>query len=71
VVDESARTLADVIDRRLIAGTTARIHDDTLNDVGRIMAPLVGWSDDEVTAAVARESRRRAAIDTHWRTRRP
>jgi glycerol-3-phosphate dehydrogenase len=71
VVDESARTLADVIDRRLIAGTTARIDDDTLNDVGRIMAPLVDWSDDEVTAAVARESRRRAAIDTHWRTRRP
>ena len=71
VVDESARTLADVIDRRLIAGTTDRIHDDTLNDVGRIMAPLVGWSDDQVTAAVGRESRRRAAIDTHWRTRRP
>ena len=71
VVDESARTLADVIDRRLIAGTTARIDDDTLADVGRVMAPLLGWSADEVGAAVDRESRRRAAIDTHWRTRRP
>lgn len=71
VVDESARTLADVIDRRLIAGTTARISDETLADVGGVMAPLLGWTPEEVAAEVARESRRRMAIDTHWRTRRP
>ena len=71
VVDESARTLADVIDRRLIAGTTARISDETLADVGEVMAPLLGWTPEDVTAEVARESRRRLAIDTHWRTRRP
>ncbi len=71
VVDEAARTLADVIDRRLIAGTTARIGDDTLRDVARLMAPLRGWSADEAAVEVDRESRRRAAIDSHWRTRRP
>jgi glycerol-3-phosphate dehydrogenase len=71
VVDESARTLADVIDRRLIAGTTARIADETLTDIGRVMAPLLGWTPEEVDAHVDRERRRRAVIDAHWRTRRP
>lgn len=71
VVDESARTLADVIDRRLIAGTTARIDDDTLHDVARVMAPLLGWSTEQADEAVDRERRRRSVIDTHWRTRRP
>ncbi len=71
VVDEAARTLADVIDRRLIAGTTGRIDRTTLRDVAVIAAPLLGWSDETVEMHVDRESRRREAIDTHWRTRRP
>lgn len=71
VVDESGRTLADVIDRRLISGTTNRIGRETLADVGRVMAPLLGWSSEEVDAQVDRECRRRESIDTHWRTRRP
>ena len=71
VVDESARTLADVIDRRLIAGTTGRIDDQTLADVGRVMAPLLGWTSDELEANVDRERRHRLAIDAHWRIRRP
>jgi glycerol-3-phosphate dehydrogenase len=71
VVDEAARTLADVIDRRLISGTTARVAEPTLRAVARVAAPLLGWSEAVVESEVDRERRRREVIDTHWRTRRP
>ena len=71
VVDEAARTLGDVIDRRLIAGTTGRVDSRTLRSVAGVMAPILGWSDDMVESEVDRERRRREVIDTHWRTRRP
>ena len=71
VIDEAARTLADVIDRRLITGTTNRVDEVTLRAVARVVAPLLGWSDAMVDAEVDRERRRRESIDAHWRTRRP
>jgi glycerol-3-phosphate dehydrogenase len=71
VVDEGARTLADVIDRRLIAGTTGRVEERTLRAVARVAAPVLGWSDETIDAEVDRERRRREVIDAHWRTRRP
>lgn len=71
VVDEGARTLADVIDRRLIAGTTGRVEERTLRAVARVAAPVLGWSDEAIDAEVDRERRRREVIDAHWRTRRP
>ena len=71
VIDEAARTLADVIDRRLITGTTNRVDEVTLRAVARVVAPLLGWSDATVDAEVDRERRRRESIDAHWRTRRP
>lgn len=71
VVDEAARTLADVIDRRLITGTTNRVDEVTLRAVAEVVAPLLGWSDGTVETEVDRERRRRESIDAHWRTRRP
>ncbi|MDA2970649.1 MAG: glycerol-3-phosphate dehydrogenase/oxidase [Actinomycetota bacterium] len=71
VVDEAARTLADVIDRRLITGTTNRVDEVTLRAVADVVAPLLGWSDGTVEMEVDRERRRRESIDAHWRTRRP
>lgn len=71
VVDEGARTLADVIDRRLIAGTKGRVEERTLRAVARVAAPVLGWSDETIDAEVDRERRRREVIDAHWRTRRP
>jgi len=65
VRDEWARTLADIVDRRLVIGTLGPMSDDELVRVAAIAAPLLGWADGG-TAQAAAESERRAARRKIW-----
>ncbi len=63
VTDEDARTLADIVDRRLVLGTLGRVTIDDLQRVAAVAAPLLGWAGDGAPAAAAefeRRERRRA-----------
>lgn len=67
VADEQARTLADIVDRRLVLGTLGRVERGELERVARLAAPLLGWPEGGRGVAVAefeRRERRRAA----WRS---
>jgi glycerol-3-phosphate dehydrogenase len=68
VTNESALTLSDVIDRRLVVGTTGQVSRTTLENVARIAAPLWGWDDRRTLDEVRREHDRRIVAATHWRT---
>ena len=68
VTHESALTLSDVIDRRLVVGTTGQVSRTTLENVARIAAPLWGWDDRRIVDEVRREHDRRTVTTTHWRT---
>ena len=68
VTHESAFTLSDVIDRRLVSGTTGAVSRGTIENVARIAAPLWGWDDHRVADEVRREHDRRTVTSTHWRT---
>lgn len=68
VTYEAARTLSDVIDRRLVAGTIGTVGRETLLTVARIAAPLWGWDEARITEEVRREHDRRTVAATHWRT---
>lgn len=68
VGDEFARTLSDIVDRRLALGTLGRVERTELERVASIAAPLLGWPDEGRPVAAAeheRRERRRAA----WRAR--
>ncbi len=67
VTEESACTLADVIDRRLALGTLGRVHRVEVERVAVAVAPALGWSLDEAQAAAEAELARRAAVEAHWR----
>lgn len=58
VTEESARTVADVIDRRLVLGTLGGVTPGEVHAVAALMAPLLGWDE----ARVAREEGRYAAL---------
>jgi glycerol-3-phosphate dehydrogenase len=68
ITDESARTLSDIIDRRLIAGTLGGVSDETVAAVARIAAPLWGWDESRQFDEVRREINRRLVVSQHWRT---
>ena len=67
VTDEAARTLSDVIDRRLVLGTLGRVSRDEIGEVVEAVAPLFGWSQGAACAAVDVECARRAALEARWR----
>ena len=67
VTDESARTLADVLDRRLVVGTLGRVGRSEVERVALAVAPVLGWSVEQITAAVEAELARRASIELRWR----
>jgi glycerol-3-phosphate dehydrogenase len=67
VVEESARTLADVVDRRLVLGTLGRVARHELERVAVVVAPLLGWDHERAAAAVDAELARRAAVEARWR----
>jgi glycerol-3-phosphate dehydrogenase len=58
VIDEGARTLADIADRRLVIGTLGRLTLEELQRVAAIAAPLLGWSDDGRVEALSDYQRR-------------
>ncbi|NBN89992.1 MAG: glycerol-3-phosphate dehydrogenase/oxidase [Actinobacteria bacterium] len=63
VSSEGARTLSDIIDRRLIAGTVGRVDRESLEWVARFAAPLLGWDASRAEREVSREDARRRAAD--------
>jgi len=70
VADEAARTLSDIVDRRLVVGTIHAPSADTLTHVARIAGELLGWSPDRRLDEVRRELDRRQVLESHWRLRR-
>jgi glycerol-3-phosphate dehydrogenase len=67
VTHESACTLADVIDRRLVLGTLGQVDRTEVERVAVAVAPVLGWSVEQTSAAVDAELARRAAIVARWR----
>lgn len=65
VTDESARTLADIVDRRLVLGTLGGVTATELRTVAEVAAPLLGW---DATAVAADEFARRAERAALWST---
>lgn len=67
VVEESARTLADVVDRRLTLGTLGRVNEAALRATAELIAPLLGWdatrADAEVRGYLAGQDARSAVLD--------
>jgi glycerol-3-phosphate dehydrogenase len=67
VTDEAARTLSDVLDRRLVLGTLGRLSRDEIANAVEVVAPLLGWSEGAASAAIDVECARRAALEARWR----
>jgi glycerol-3-phosphate dehydrogenase len=63
VASEGARTLSDIVDRRLVAGTVGRVDRTTLERVAHFAAPLLGWDEARTAGEVEREDARRRAGD--------
>lgn len=53
VTDEAARTLADVLDRRLVLGTLGVVPDAAVHRTAATIAPLLGWDADRTAVEVA------------------
>ena len=66
VTDEGARTLSDVLDRRLVIGTLGTVSRLEVERVAVVVAPVLGWSVEQTSAAVESELARRAAIVARW-----
>jgi glycerol-3-phosphate dehydrogenase len=64
---EGARTLADVLDRRLVLGTLGKVSEAEITSVASVVASQFGWDDEARDAAIRAEVVRRAAIDARWR----
>jgi glycerol-3-phosphate dehydrogenase len=67
VADETARTLSDVIDRRLVLGTLGSVSHDEIERVAAVVGPLLGWDEGRRLAAVEEEVGRRAWLESRWR----
>lgn len=67
VTDETARTLSDVIDRRLVLGTLGNVAREEIVRVAVLVGPLLGWSEDERVTAIDQEVGRRAWLEAQWR----
>ena len=68
VTEESACTLPDLLDRRLVIGTLGRVTRLEVERVAAAAAPLLGWTPDEAATAVETELARRAVLEFGWRT---
>ena len=67
VTHEGARTLSDVVDRRMVVGTLGPVTVDSLDEVARVVGPLLGWNDERILEEVRREHARRTARESTWR----
>ena len=68
VTEEGARTLSDIVDRRLVIGTIGSVSREVLERVASIACPLLGWDELAIQDAIRHEFDRRTVIATHWRT---
>ena len=68
VTEEGARTLSDIVDRRLVIGTIGSVSREVLERVALIAGPLLGWDELAIQDAIRHEFDRRTVIATHWRT---
>ena len=68
VTEEGARTLSDIVDRRLVIGTIGSVSREVLERVASIAGPLLGWVELAIQDAIRHEFDRRTVIATHWRT---
>lgn len=71
VAHEGARTLSDIVDRRLVIGTVGMVTSAELQRVAEIAGPLLGWDRETVVAQVRAESVRRHMLEAHWKNRTP
>ena len=63
VTGEGARTLSDIVDRRLVAGTVGRIDRSVLSHIAAVAAPLLGWDSSRCEREVLVENARRTSMD--------
>lgn len=68
VTHESAHTLSDIVDRRLVMGTVGVVSRDDLQRVAELAGPLWGWDEQRIDHEVRREFDRRQVIEAHWKT---
>lgn len=68
VTHESAYTLSDIVDRRLVLGTVGGVTIADLRRVAAIAGPLWGWDGQQIDQEVQREFNRRSVIEAHWKT---
>jgi glycerol-3-phosphate dehydrogenase len=66
VLEESARTLADIVDRRLVLGTLGPVTAGELDAVAAVAGPLLGWDGPTRRSAVDAELARRDAVRRGW-----
>lgn len=62
VTHEGARTLSDIVDRRLVLGTIGRVSVETLRLVAGVAGPLLGWDAQRQVDEVAAEDARRTSL---------
>ena len=60
VANEGARSLSDIVDRRLILGTIGEVSVDVLGRVAALAGPFLGWDSNRQSEEVAAEAARRA-----------
>jgi glycerol-3-phosphate dehydrogenase len=67
VTDEAARTLADIVDRRLVLGTLGPVTAAELDRVAALAGPALGWDAERSWAESRAELERRTALEARWR----
>lgn len=68
VIAEGARTLSDIVDRRLVLGTLGHVDEETLGTIASVAAPFLGWSAEDCALQARRESERRSALARRWQS---
>jgi len=69
VTHEGARTLDDVIDRRLVVGTLGPVSRATIGVIADVAGPLWGWDEERCGRESDAEFSRRSTLERLWRTR--
>jgi glycerol-3-phosphate dehydrogenase len=62
VTHEGARTLSDIVDRRLVLGTVGRVSVEALRLVAGVAGPLLGWDAQRQVDEVVAEDARRTSL---------
>lgn len=68
VIAEGARTLSDIVDRRLVLGTLGHVDEETLESIARVAGPFLGWSPEECEGRARSEYERRSVLERRWQS---